>query len=209
MKVWMYYADPSDIFVNTDDVVELKKAYNDRTQILYALTNNKRDARMFRATRNMYIFTENVIDLTDEEWEILIKDNRDCVLEWHKVITRKTCNDISHYGEVSILLTFMESIDIDDNATTENIILSEFSGDASPVSILNNYMLKELFKLYYWDILSIILDAECDIPTDLCPCTAMDDAILNMAHNYRHREWAHVDQLEYFIRHYGHTLANW
>lgn len=208
MKVWTFYARPSDVFLNTNDVTEMTSVYGEDTDILYAMTRNKEDAKTFKRVRNMDIFREVVLDLTDSEWEILAHDNRDCYLEYKKVLTRQQPEDKSYPEEctaVKILMTLAESIDIDDNTYVENIIFTNFAEYLSPVGILCIPLLKKLFKLHYWDMINIAKSEDYDIDISMCPVTELDNQMIELRNEFNYT--IEVDELEYFIDHYGHTLA--
>ena len=207
MKVWMYYARPSEVFPVANDVRDVVDMYGDDVCILYAFTNFKQDAKLFRGMRNMDIFKEVVVDLTEKEWDVLIGENRDSFLEHHMLRTRILPKDKSYPAElkrVSMLLTFMEYADINDNADIDTVIINGFSHTSSPIGVLKIPLLKELFKLCYWDILKIILESELEVSDELCRFTTLDEQLIEMLHNYSHA--MAIDELEYFIQNYGHTL---
>lgn len=208
MKVWAYYAHPSKVFLENDDIKFAASQYGSDTKVLYAMTPVKKYAKEFKRVRNMDIFHETILDLTEEEWDIMLSNNRDCYLESKSITTRKSVGDKSYPDEVAkvtMLLTFMESVDIDDNADIESITINGCADSMSPVGVLCVPLLKALFKLHYWDSLRLALSADYTVSTDLCPWVDIDEKLLEIV-DEMHRS-AEIDQLEYFIQNYGHTLA--
>ena len=208
MKAWLYYAKPRDVFPNASNVKETEEVYGENTDILYAMTAVKKDAKVFKSMRNMNIFHETIIDVTEDEWGILLKDNRECLLEYHKLRTAYYPPDKSSPMDlryVQVLLTFMEHADIDDNTDLSVLVFNNFLNFMSPIGILRTTLLKKLFKLHYWDTILLTADNDMSIVTDLCPVTNIDDHMLELSHDTTHT--LHTDQLEYFIHNYAHTLV--
>lgn len=208
MKVWAFYARPSDVFPNAEDVKETEKNYGANTNILYAMTNDKAYAKSFRSMRNMDIFRETVVDISANEWELLLGENRDCLLEDHKLRTRyreKESASPDQLEYVSIVLTFMEHTDIEDNSDIDAIVINGLLDLITPIGILEDSLLGALFELHYWDILQVILQSDLEISTDLCNWTHVDEQVMEMGHDMFRT--LSIDQLEYFVRHYGHTMA--
>lgn len=209
MKVWAYYAKPKDVFPNAEDVKDTESHYGKDAMILYAVTPSKSDAKIFRSMRNMNIFQETVLDLTDIEWEHLIGDNRDCMLEKHKLWTGTHPKDTScpaELCEVDVLLTFMEYTDIENGSDLSSIVFTRFmSGHISPLGILQVPILKSLYKLHYWDLLNFVREWDVTHNTELIPWTSMDDHLYELS--YESSYSLHVDELEYFVHNYSHTLS--
>lgn len=209
MKVWTYYAPPSKIFPYDEDVASTSKEYGDEAEILYAITPNKKHAKVFKSMRNMNIFHEIELDLDDGEWDILLGENRDCYLEYHKIFTRNPIDDKSYpeeYVPIDILLTFSEAVDIEDNADVDGIVAQSIEDRLPPLGILNVSVLEKLFKLCYWDILNIEISySGRTVTSDAFPLTSTDRHLLTMVSDIPHS--IKIDELEYFITCYGHTLA--
>jgi len=83
MKIWMYVLDYKESDIREDPIFEKFygtivayvdglvhfKTDTDVTRVLYAITNNKDDAKKFEATHDMSKFTKIKDHMTAEEWE--------------------------------------------------------------------------------------------------------------------------------------------
>ena len=95
MKVYRFYKRP-----------EYDSLYHEYR--LYALTNKKEYAKMFRETRNMNIFVEKSSKVSKDEWKSIIDDSRGAILTTKSLITKNIEDGIIGTKHVEITLTDYE-----------------------------------------------------------------------------------------------------
>lgn len=83
MKVWLFYIASKEVDNLPFDTEDREK------KELYALTNSKKLAKGFKDTRNMEKFVLRKHEMEKNDYSRLANDNRECVLEWSKIKSKK------------------------------------------------------------------------------------------------------------------------
>lgn len=135
MKVWKFYKLPSEPY--------------DELPKLYAITGIKEYADTFRDMRNMSLFKEVKGEMDKEEFNSLIRSNRDYYLDTFSIYTSKV-NNKGAYTEykLDMLLTTYEY----------NSVMEEMDLIADSIDGMNWYYIKSLsmFKGKILDALKVL-----------------------------------------------------
>ena len=133
MKVWRFYD-------------KANKSHSD--YVLYAITNNKKIAKEFIATRNMDRYIMRKSDIDKEDWINFADDNRGCVIEIHELDTRVKGKSENMTVKIKVPMTYYEyqTIDLEDG---ETFLTSEMWLNAPPYLIFNDSMIDALRNVEY------------------------------------------------------------
>lgn len=142
MKIYTFLKkpEPEDVL---DDTLDLRIKY-----ALYALTTEKKKAKLFKKARNMELFIERVIDVDDDAGDEYLLRNRGHILQhyWIPSFSNKNKDDQSPYW-VRILVTENE-LNFVMETTDTGSILNKISGFV-PVEVFTSKIREALFTLKY------------------------------------------------------------
>lgn len=131
MKIYQFFRDGSNDQIADDQTIEKYP--------LYAVTNNKKYAKIFRESRKNAHFIEKTYSGTKEECLEYMNRHRGEVLDWYGLNTRK------NLGSVKVLMTEFEC---------DNVL--ESSERMSPVFDANGYVPPNIFKRKIYECLEYI-----------------------------------------------------
>lgn len=111
MRIWKYYLDRAGLKVNEGVAfATLRERY-----LLYAITNDKKKAREFKASRNAKVFIEQTSKITKDDWKAVCRKYQGCVLIYGDLITRQDKDKIEdprilddYIKTITLLMTFDE-----------------------------------------------------------------------------------------------------
>lgn len=138
MKIWRFYKKP-------------KKDSTKRDYELYAITNNKKMAEEFIATRNMDLFLMKKSKEDKEDWIDFANENRGAVLDYYKLLTSSedTDEDVITTRQVKTLLTYFEWQNCDTDQMDPPELQPEFWINMPPYPIFNDELIEALRNLEY------------------------------------------------------------
>ena len=92
MRIWKYYLDRAALKVNEGVAFTTSR----ERYALYAITNDKKKAREFKASRNEKAFIEQTAKVDKDEWKAICQKYRGCVLLYTDLLTKQDRDKIEN-----------------------------------------------------------------------------------------------------------------
>jgi hypothetical protein len=192
VKIYKFYLKP------TKDADDKRKSIGER-YTLYALTNKKKLAKLFKKQRDMskFLFKTDSVDF--DEWSELANGNNGSVLSMYSLTTCDgKIRTIDHRADIDILMTLNEKSILDDGADLFELSDERF-WECMPIPIIFKKKYQLVFELFQITVLYKLYRA-FDLPNNI-----REEMFGLVEDDYQGPEFE-IDELKKFISAYINIL---